>query len=47
MCNGNKQIYTTVIRFESWLVVVEKVIFIDELINTVKDQFFKDFRAIG
>ena len=26
---------------------LEKVIFIDEIIYTVKGQFFKDFRAIG
>ena len=37
--------YARVIRPESWLVVVEKVIFIEELIDTVKDQIFKDFRT--
>ena len=37
--------YTRVIRSESRFVVVENVIFINELIDTVKDQFFKDFRA--
>ena len=39
--------YARVIRSESWLVVVEKVTFTDEIIDTVKDQFFKDFIAIG
>ena len=39
--------YTGVTRSKSWLVVVEKVIFIDEIIDTVKDQFFKDFRTNG
>ena len=38
--------YTRVTRSESWL-VGEKVIFVDELIDTAKDQFFKDFRANG
>ena len=38
--------YTRFIRSESGLVVTE-VIFVDELIDTVKDQFFKDFRANG
>ena len=47
MCNGNKLMHTRVIRPESRLVIVEKVIFIDELIDTVKDQFFKDFRESG
>ena len=47
MCTGNKLMYARVIRSESWLVVVEKVIFIEELIDTVKDQFFKDFKQIG
>ena len=39
--------YTRVIRSESLMVVVEKVIFIDELIDTVKDYFFNGFRASG
>ena len=39
--------FTRFIRSESGLVVTEKVIFVDELIDTVKDQFFKDFRANG
>ena len=47
MCNGNKLMYPRVIRSESWLVDGEKVTFIDELIDTIKDQFFKDFRANG
>ena len=47
MCNGNKVMYVRVIRSESWLVVVKKVIFIDEIIDPVKDQFFKEFRAKG
>ena len=37
--------YTRLTRSESWLVVVEMVIFIDKIIDTVKDQFFKDFRT--
>ena len=36
-----------VVRSESWLAVVEKIIFIDEIIDIVKDKFFKDFRAEG
>ena len=47
MCNGNKLMYARVIMSESWLDVVEKVIFIEELIENVKDQFFKDFRTNG
>ena len=47
MCNGNKVMYARVIRSESWLVVVKKVIFIDEIIDPVKDQFLKEFRAKG
>ena len=47
MCNGNKLMYPRVIRSESWLVYGEKVTFIDELIDTIKDQFFKNFRANG
>ena len=39
--------YTRFIRSESGLVVTGKVILVDELIDTVKDQFFKDFRANG
>ena len=34
--------YTRVTLSESWLVVVEKVVFIDEIIDTAKDQFFKE-----
>ena len=45
MCNGNKLMYARIIRSEPWLVVAEIVIFIDEIIVSVKDQFFKDFRA--
>ena len=45
MCNGNELMYARVIRFESWLVVVGKVNFIDEIIETVKDQLSKNFRA--
>ena len=37
--------YTEVIRSESLL--IDKITFIDELINAVKDQFFKDFRTNG
>ena len=47
MCNDNKLMYGRVIRCESLMIVVEKIIFIDETIDTVKDQFFKDFRANG
>ena len=36
--------YARVIRPESWLIVVEKIIFNEELIDTVKDQ---DFRTNG
>ena len=39
--------YARVIDSESWLVADEKVILINELIDTVKDQFFKDYRANG
>ena len=39
--------YARVIRSESRLIVVGKVIFIEELIDTVKGQFFKDFRTYG
>ena len=45
MCNCNKLMYTRVTRCESWLVVVENFVFIDEIKDTVKDQFFKDFRT--
>ena len=45
MRNGNELMYARFIRSESSLVVVEKVIFIEELIDTVKDQIFKDFRT--
>ena len=45
MCNGNKPMYTRVIRFESWLVAIGKVAFIDELTDTIKYQFFKNVRA--
>ena len=37
MRNGNELMYARFIRSESSLVVVEKVIFIEELIDTVKD----------
>ena len=47
MRNGNELMYARFIRSESSLVVVEKVIFIEELIDTVKDQFFKYFRRNG
>ena len=47
MCNGNKLMQKRVIRSESWLAVVEKIIFINEIIDIVKDKFFKDFRAEG
>ena len=47
MCYGNKLVYTRVIRSLSWLVAVEKVIFVNELTDTVKDNFLKDFRATG
>ena len=43
MCNGNKLMSARVIKSESWLVVIEKAIFIDEIIDTVKNQFFKAF----
>ena len=46
MHNDNK-LMLQVIRSESWLVVVEKVIFMEKLIDTVKDQFFTDFRTNG
>ena len=39
--------YTRVIRSLSWLVAVVKVVFVNELIDTVKDNFLKDFRANG
>ena len=45
MCNGNKLMYARIITPESWLVVVEKVVFIEELIDIVKYQFFKDIRT--
>ena len=41
----NKPMYARAIRHKSWLVVVEKVIFVEELIDTVIDQFSKDFRT--
>ena len=47
MRNGNELMYARFIRSESSLVVVEKVIFIEELIDTVKGQFFKYFRRNG
>ena len=37
--------YTEVIRSESLL--IDKITFIDELMNAVKDQFFTDFRTNG
>ena len=45
MCNCNKLMYTRLTRSKYWLVSVEQVIFIDEIIDTVKDQFSKDFRT--
>ena len=39
MRNGNRLMYTRVFRSESWLVVVEKVIFIDEIIILSKISF--------
>ena len=39
--------YARSIRPESSFVVVEKVIFIEELKDAVKDQFFKNFRTNG
>ena len=45
MCTGNELMYAIVIRFEFWLVVVGKVNFIDEIIETVKDQLSKNVRA--
>ena len=39
--------YTKIVRSECWLVDVKKVIFIDKIIDTDKDQFFKDFRGKG
>ena len=47
MYNGNKLMYTKIVRSECWLVDVKKVIFIDKIIDTDKDQFFKDFRGKG
>ena len=47
MCNGNKMMYTRVIRSESRLVAAEKVIFIHELIYTIKDQFSKILEQMG
>ena len=39
--------YVRDVRPVSWLVVVEKVTFIKELTDTVKDQFLKNFRTSG
>ena len=47
MYNGNKLIYTRIVRSEYWLVDVKKGFFIDKIIDTDKDQFFKDFRRKG
>ena len=41
MYNVKKLMYTRVIMSEFWLVAFEKVIFIDELIGTVKVSFSK------
>ena len=47
MCNGNKLTYARVIRSESWLIVIENVSFIDEIIDSVKDKFSKYLIANG
>ena len=47
MCNNNKLMYARVIKSESLLVVVEKVIFIDEILDTVQDQFSKILEEMG
>ena len=47
MCNDNELMYARVIRPESSFIAVGKVIFIEELKDTVKDQFFKNFRTHG
>ena len=47
LCNGNQLIYARVIRSEYLLVVVEKVIFIDEIINTAKNSFSKILEQMG
>ena len=39
--------YARVIKSESLLVVVEKVIFIDEILDTVQDQFSKILEQMG
>ena len=39
--------YARVIKSESLLVVVEKVIFIDEILDTVQDQFSKILEEMG
>ena len=47
MRNDNKLMYKRVTWYESWLVVVENFIIIDEIIDADKDQFLKNFRANG
>ena len=39
--------YSRAFRSESRLVVVEKGFFVENLIDNVKDYFFKDFRTNG